>query len=218
MTICYTTSALVLCLICNREHGKTWFSNCIFQMLCEEAQLWGCCPYLPWNEGNTEIWFFGCRYAPDVCPVKVENTKKCSVAEKELSGVFRNVGSEGCVEVSLTDKSSQQDGHDIWLSVTSVVLPVDVNNGRVNKEYPMHTLQEPGRRVHGRKLISNLDLASERVSLKGEPKVNFAFESAICMGNVHPVGKIYNGLVLCWKVRGSPGMIGKHVMELAEAV
>lgn len=61
----------------------------------------------------------------------------------------------------------------------------------------MHTLQEPGRRVHGRKLISNLDLASERVSLKGEPKANLAFESAIRMGNVHPVGKIYNGLVLC---------------------
>lgn len=51
--------------------------------------------------------------------------------------------------------------------------------------------------MHGRKLISNLDLASERVSLKAEPKVNLAFESAIRIGNIHPVGKIYNGLVLC---------------------
>lgn len=38
------------------------------------------------------------------------------------------------------------------------------------------------------------------------------------MGNVLPLGRNYNGLVLCQKVRGNPGMVGKHVMELAGAV
>lgn len=72
------------------------------------------------------------------------------------------------------------------------------------------------------KLISNLDLASERVFLNRKPslspKVNLAFECDIRMGNVLPLGKNYNGLVLCQKVRGNPGMVGKHVMELAGAV
>lgn len=62
--------------------------------------------------------------------------------KRMLSGVFTSAGSEGLV--SLTDEFSQQDGNDVWLSVTSVVLPVDVNKGKVNEEYPMHMLQMTG--------------------------------------------------------------------------
>lgn len=78
--------------------------------------------------------------------------------------------SEG--HVALTDKSSHQDSSDVWLSVTlPVVLPVDVDKDRVNREYPSHTPQVTGQGDRG-ELISNLEVASERVSLKGKPWVS----------------------------------------------
>lgn len=63
----------------------------------------------------------------------------------------------------------------------------------MNKEYPLYALQMTWQGSGG-ELMSNLELASERVSLQGKPqvssKVNLAFESDIRMGNVLALGKL----------------------------
>lgn len=107
-----------------------------------------------------------------VCLGKVSEVAK---HQEVLSG--RKGGCLVCVEVTgncseghvvLTAKSSQQDSSDFCLNVTlPVVLPADVDKDRVNKEYPSHTLQVTGQRYRG-ELVSDLKLASGRVSLKGK--------------------------------------------------
>lgn len=63
--------------------------------------------------------------------VKLQSTKGCLVAEKEVVWCLEVTGNCSEGHVALTDESSQQDSSDVCLSVTSpVVPPVDVDKDR----------------------------------------------------------------------------------------